>query len=77
MVHILGLAPRNEPKLRGAHSDRLLPNEVRTPLSSNRIARVIFCKHGAALVALNGFIKKSRTTPKAEHEARGEQNEGR
>lgn len=40
--------------------------EVRTPLSSNRIARVIFCKHGAALVALNGFIKKSRTTPKAE-----------
>jgi len=40
--------------------------EVRTQLSSNRIARVLFFKHGAELVAVNGFIKKSQATSKEE-----------
>lgn len=40
--------------------------EVRTNLASNRIARVIFCFHDDELVALSGFIKKSRKTPAAE-----------
>jgi phage-related protein len=38
--------------------------EVRTSLASGRIARVIFCFHEEELVALNGFIKKSRKTPR-------------
>ena len=38
--------------------------EVRSSLSSNRIARVIFCAHEGELVALHGFIKKTRKTPK-------------
>lgn len=37
--------------------------EVRTHLPSNRIARVLFFRHGDTLVALNGFIKKTRKTP--------------
>jgi phage-related protein len=40
--------------------------EVRTTLASHRIARVIFCFHDEELVALNGFIKKTRETPQAE-----------
>ena len=40
--------------------------EVRTRLPSSRIARVIFCFHDEELVALNGFIKKSRKTPQGE-----------
>ena len=40
--------------------------EVRTSLAGNRIARVIFCFHEDELVALGGFIKKSRKTPQAE-----------
>ena len=40
--------------------------EVRTSLASNRIARVIFCFHEEELVALNGFIKKTRKTPQDE-----------
>ena len=40
--------------------------EVRASLASNRIARVIFCFHENELVALNGFIKKSRQTPGGE-----------
>ena len=40
--------------------------EVRTRLASNRIARVIFCFHEDELVALTGFIKKSRMTPQHE-----------
>jgi phage-related protein len=37
--------------------------EVRTSLPSRRIARVIFVFHDGELVALHGFIKKSRKTP--------------
>jgi phage-related protein len=43
-------------------------SEVRSTLSGNREARMIFYYDSAAeaLVVLNGFIKKSRATPKAE-----------
>jgi len=37
--------------------------EVRTPLSSNRTARVLICFYQGHLVALHGFIKKTRATP--------------
>jgi phage-related protein len=37
--------------------------EVRTNLTGNRIARVMICFYGGRLVALHGFIKKTRTTP--------------
>ncbi len=40
--------------------------EVRSSLTSNRIARVVFCEHGGELVALHGFIKKTKKAPKAE-----------
>ena len=40
--------------------------EVRTNLAGNRIARVIFCFYDEKLVALTGFIKKSRKTPQGE-----------
>ena len=40
--------------------------EVRTTLAGNRIARVIFCFHDEELVALNGFIKKTRKAPQDE-----------
>ena len=40
--------------------------EVRTNLAGNRTARVIFCFHEDELVALVGFIKKSRKTPQNE-----------
>lgn len=40
--------------------------EVRSALPSDRIARVIFCPHDGALVALSGFIKKSQKTPQDE-----------
>jgi phage-related protein len=39
---------------------------VRTALAGNRVARVIFCFHDDVLVALNGFIKKTRKTPLGE-----------
>ena len=35
-------------------------------LPSDRIARVIFCPHDGALVALSGVIKKSQKTPQDE-----------
>lgn len=38
--------------------------EVRTDLSNNRTARVLICFYRAHLVALHGFIKKARATPK-------------
>jgi len=38
-------------------------SEIRSSLPGNRIARVLICQHGACLVALHGFIKKTRTTP--------------
>ncbi len=38
--------------------------EVRTNLPRNRIARVLICFYQDRLVALHGFIKKTRATPK-------------
>jgi len=38
--------------------------EVRSSLSSGRIARVLFCIHDSQMVLLHGFIKKSQKTPK-------------
>jgi len=37
--------------------------EVRTTLSTRKIARVLFCSHGGVLVALHGFVKKTQKTP--------------
>jgi phage-related protein len=39
---------------------------VRSSLSSNRIARVLFCVHDKQIVALHGFVKKTQATPQAE-----------
>lgn len=38
--------------------------EVRTDLSNNRTARVLISLYQGRLVALHGFIKKARSTPK-------------
>lgn len=40
--------------------------KVRTDLSGNRTARVLLCLFENHLVALHGFIKKTRATPKEE-----------
>jgi phage-related protein len=40
--------------------------EVRSDLSSNRIARVFFCLTEGRLVALHGIIKKTQKTPQAD-----------
>jgi phage-related protein len=37
--------------------------EVRTDLPTKRTARVLLCLHHGHLVALHGFIKKTRATP--------------
>jgi phage-related protein len=37
--------------------------EVRTDLPTGRTARVLICLYRKHLVALHGFIKKTRTTP--------------
>jgi phage-related protein len=37
--------------------------EVRTDLPTRRTARVLLCLHEEQLVALHGFIKKTRATP--------------
>ncbi len=37
--------------------------EVRSSLTSNRIARVLFCFTEGRLLALHGFIKKTQKTP--------------
>jgi phage-related protein len=37
--------------------------EVRSSLSSRRIARLVLCFHDGMLVVLHGFIKKTRKTP--------------
>lgn len=37
--------------------------EIRTNLAGNRAARVLICLYEDHLVALHGFIKKTRTTP--------------
>ena len=39
------------------------PWEIRTDLPTKRTARVLICLYGEHLVALHGFIKKSRATP--------------
>ena len=43
-------------------------HELRVSLAHHRIARVMFCIHGEQLIALHGFIKKSRKTPRADLE---------
>ena len=40
--------------------------ELRCDLNGNRIARLFFCFTNGRLVALHGFVKKSRKTPAAE-----------
>ena len=40
--------------------------KVRSDLTSNRIARVLFCFSEGRLIALHGFIKKTQKTPDAE-----------
>jgi phage-related protein len=40
--------------------------EVRTGLSGKTISRVLICFRAGVLVALHGFIKKTRKTPDAE-----------
>jgi phage-related protein len=40
--------------------------EVRTSLSSGRIARVAFCVLGASVVVLSGFVRKTQKTPPEE-----------
>lgn len=37
--------------------------EIRTGLPAGRTARVLICQHRGHLVALHGFIKKTRKTP--------------
>jgi phage-related protein len=37
--------------------------EIRTDLASNRAARVLICPYKGCLVALHGFVKKTRATP--------------
>jgi phage-related protein len=37
--------------------------EIRTDLPTHRTARVLLCFHEERLIALHGFIKKTRTTP--------------
>jgi phage-related protein len=42
--------------------------EVRSDITQGRIARVLFCIHGARMVLLHGFIKKTQKTPDADLE---------
>ena len=50
--------------------------EIRSDLSSNRAARVIFCVDEDRMVLLHGFIKKTQKTPKSDLElARKRQKE--
>jgi len=37
--------------------------EIRTDLPTRRTARVLICLYRGHLVALHGFIKKTRSTP--------------
>jgi len=37
--------------------------EVRSNITGNRITRLVFFQHGSDLIIVEGFIKKSRTTP--------------
>ena len=50
--------------------------ELRSSLSGNRIARVMFCAAHGRMVLLHGFIKRTQKTPPAEMElARTRQKE--
>lgn len=40
--------------------------EVRSRLSGNRIARVIFCASQGSMILLHAFIKKTQKTPQSE-----------
>ena len=40
--------------------------EVRSNISDGRIARVLFTVCKTAMVLLHGFVKKSKSTPKAD-----------
>lgn len=40
--------------------------EVRSPLPSQRIARIILCFHEDMLIVLHGFIKKTQKTPESD-----------
>ena len=42
--------------------------EVRSDISDGRIARVLFTVCNTIMVLLHGFVKKSKTTPKADLE---------
>jgi phage-related protein len=51
-------------------------HEVRSALPTRKEARLIFFQYQTDLVVVNGFIKKTRTTPKAELDtARGRKRE--
>jgi phage-related protein len=43
-------------------------HEVRSTLPSHKEARLIFFQHGAVLIIVGGFIKKTQATPKREFE---------
>jgi phage-related protein len=50
--------------------------ELRSSLSGNRIARVLFCAMQGRMVLLHGFIKKTQKTPSVALElARARQKE--
>lgn len=40
--------------------------EVRSNLTSNRIARILFCAADGQMILLHGFIKKTQKTPPSE-----------
>lgn len=40
--------------------------EIRTDLPTKKTARVLICLYREHLVALHGFIKKTRTTPESD-----------
>lgn len=40
--------------------------EVRSDLTSNRIARLLFCFVDGRIMALHGFVKRTQKTPEAE-----------
>jgi hypothetical protein len=50
--------------------------EIRTDLPTKRPARLLVCLYGGCLVALHGFIKKTRAAPDEEHGHRAETSEG-
>lgn len=57
--------PLGMPFVRSMKSyDRLW--EVRSNISGNRIARVLFTVYDARMVLLHGFIKKTQKTPKSD-----------